>query len=348
MKHTLAVVLFILISGVSGLAQGVSQTGPADDVGVFTKLRFATILVRDYDEAIKWYTEVLGFEKIRDQAFGAGHRWVVVAPKEQKEIGIVLAVSRKLTRDDKTIDYMDRLGKETNWVFQSNDVRKLYQRLTSRGVKFIEPPVEQPWGAVQAVFEDLYGNIFVVESPLRRPGPAAPAAKPNVVSNSNFEPVMSQTASQGDAEMQRLKFREGVWDVTMEFQPAPTSEKMIAKGVQINKLNGRWLLSDLEANLGGRPFVGHGINGFDSTKGKFVGVWVDSMRTYLTPVEGSYDSSGKKFTTTSMERDAKGQSLPVTSVTETIDNNTEVMTLVATSDNGEKYTRIKITYSRRK
>ena len=52
-------------------------------------------MVRDYEEALRWYTEVLGFEKIRDQTFGVGHRWIVLAPKDQKEIGIVLAVSRR-------------------------------------------------------------------------------------------------------------------------------------------------------------------------------------------------------------------------------------------------------------
>src|ERR1043166_669974 len=171
MKKIVAVILLVLGVSVSGLAQA---TAPgSDEFSGITKLKFATVLVRDYDEALKWYTEVLGFEKVQDQKFGAKHRWIVVAPKDQKEIGMVLAVAQPLTPDDKTVNHMDRMGKETNWVFQANDVRKLYERLSSRGVKFLELPADKRWGTVQAVFEDLYGNIFVVEGPQRKTGNSA-------------------------------------------------------------------------------------------------------------------------------------------------------------------------------
>ena len=175
MKKLGAIILLALGATISGAAQTSAANDAGDSAGI-TKLKFATVLVRDYDEALKWYTEVLGFQKIQDQKFGA-HRWIVVAPREQKEIGIVLAVSRKLTSDDKTTDYMDRMGKETNWVYQAKDVRKFCEQLSKRGVKFLEPPTDQPWGTVQAVFEDLYGNIFVVEGPRQRPTTAEPTTK---------------------------------------------------------------------------------------------------------------------------------------------------------------------------
>ncbi|HSS20415.1 MAG TPA: DUF1579 family protein [Pyrinomonadaceae bacterium] len=348
MKKVLRVFLLVFGLSVLGSAQVNMSFDEGDAVGI-TKLNFATVLVRDYDEALKWYTEVLGFQKIQDQSFGAGHRWIVVAPKDQKEIGIVLAVSRKLSPDDKTIDYMDRLGKETNWVYQAKDVRKLYEQLTKRGVKFVEPPTDEPWGTVQAIFEDLYGNIFVVESPRQR---TVNVGSTPIGSGSN-DPASGQSTMQGGVqgrpETQRLRFREGVWNVTMEFQPTPRSEKMSMTGVQTNKLSGPWLTSDLEATMNGRPFLGHGVNGYDPSKGKYVGIWVDSTRNYITRVEGTYDASGKIFTTTSMEKDARGANVPLTEVTETVDDNTEITTLwVPGEKKGEKFARIKLTYTRRK
>jgi len=56
-----------------------------------------------------------------------------------------------------------RVGAETRWVFEVEDCRKFYDRALKRGVKFVVKPVDQQ-GGCQAMFEDLYGNIFVVNS----------------------------------------------------------------------------------------------------------------------------------------------------------------------------------------
>ena len=165
--------LLMCFTFATGKAQSAAASNSEEASGI-TNLRFATILVGDYDEAVKWYTEVLGFEKLQDQKFGVGHRWIVVAPKGQKGVGIVLAVPRPVGPGDNTKDYRDRIGKVTNWVFQAKDVRLLHKQLSSRGVKFIELPTEQPWGTVQAIFTDPYGNIFVVESPRSRNQPVNP------------------------------------------------------------------------------------------------------------------------------------------------------------------------------
>jgi uncharacterized glyoxalase superfamily protein PhnB len=55
-------------------------------------------------------------------------------------------------------------------VFEVEDCRKFYAEASKRGVKFVENPVEEPWGSTEAMFEDLYGNIFVVESHGPKPG----------------------------------------------------------------------------------------------------------------------------------------------------------------------------------
>jgi uncharacterized glyoxalase superfamily protein PhnB len=50
-------------------------------------------------------------------------------------------------------------------VFEVEDCRKFYDRASKRGVKFVENPVDEIWGVTEAMFEDLYGNVFVVQSP---------------------------------------------------------------------------------------------------------------------------------------------------------------------------------------
>jgi catechol 2,3-dioxygenase-like lactoylglutathione lyase family enzyme len=57
---------------------------------MITKLSLVTILVRDQDEALRWFTECLGLKKLQDATFGSGARWLVVAPHDQPDFGIVL------------------------------------------------------------------------------------------------------------------------------------------------------------------------------------------------------------------------------------------------------------------
>jgi catechol 2,3-dioxygenase-like lactoylglutathione lyase family enzyme len=123
-----------------------------------TRLRYVTILVKDYDEALAWYTQTLGLKKIEDRPFGGARRWIVVAPQGQGQLGIVLDVPPS------DISAADRMGKETDWVFQVADCSRFYEAFRKRGVHFIEPPKKQAWGTVQAIFEDPYGNRFVAES----------------------------------------------------------------------------------------------------------------------------------------------------------------------------------------
>jgi catechol 2,3-dioxygenase-like lactoylglutathione lyase family enzyme len=117
-----------------------------------------TVLVKDYDQALAWYTGVLGLAKVEDRNFGPARRWLVVAPAGKSQLGIVLEVPNA------DGSRADRIGKETNWVFEVADCVKFYDSLRAHGVHFTDPPKSQPWGTTQAVFEDPYGNIFVAES----------------------------------------------------------------------------------------------------------------------------------------------------------------------------------------
>lgn len=126
---------------------------------MLTKLAVVTILVRDQDEALAYYTEKLGLEKMDDMTFG-GDRWLTVTASNQKDVQIFLQKA-----DGFGMDLMDQVGKATTWAFNTDNCREDYETLKARGVKFTSEPKEQPWG-IQAIFEDLYGNTFsIVEEP---------------------------------------------------------------------------------------------------------------------------------------------------------------------------------------
>ena len=120
-------------------------------------MRFSlvTIFVRDQDEALQFYTEKLGFEKRADDARTMlGFRWLTVAPTGQKEPEFVLlkAVEKEQT---------EQVGKQSHLGFSTDDCRATYEALKARGVKFTSPPEDVGYG-VQALFEDLYCNEFVL------------------------------------------------------------------------------------------------------------------------------------------------------------------------------------------
>ena len=118
------------------------------------KMGHVTILVRDYDEAIRFYTEVLGFELTADNQFGNGQRWVSVAPYNQKEIRIVFVIAD-------TPEKLERVGNAVAnhvlLVLETDNCLEDYQLLKSKGVNFFGEPEDMPWG-IEVVFEDLYGN----------------------------------------------------------------------------------------------------------------------------------------------------------------------------------------------
>jgi predicted enzyme related to lactoylglutathione lyase len=123
---------------------------------MLTKLSVVTILVRDQDEALKYYTEILGMEKMDDSMFGEGGRWLTVTAPQQRDLQIFLAKA-----DSFGMDLMDQVGKAPAWAFASDNCRETYETLKARGVKFTSEPKEKPYG-IEAAFEDLYGNTFAI------------------------------------------------------------------------------------------------------------------------------------------------------------------------------------------
>jgi catechol 2,3-dioxygenase-like lactoylglutathione lyase family enzyme len=119
---------------------------------------YVALVVRDYDEAIAYFTQKLGFKLVEDSPskdrLGRNKRWVLVAPPESRGTSLLLAKAA-------TPDEHSRVGNQAgNRVFlflHTDNFWRDYRAMTARGVQFIEAPREEPYGTV-AVFEDLYGN----------------------------------------------------------------------------------------------------------------------------------------------------------------------------------------------
>jgi catechol 2,3-dioxygenase-like lactoylglutathione lyase family enzyme len=111
------------------------------------------IVVRDYDEAIAYYTRALGFELVEDEPRERGKRWVVVAPSGG---GTALLLARAATPEqDSRVG--DQTGGRVFLFLETDDFARDYAAMRERGVAFEEPPRREAYGAV-AIFRDLYGN----------------------------------------------------------------------------------------------------------------------------------------------------------------------------------------------
>ena len=112
------------------------------------------LLVRDYDEAIAYFTGGLGFDLLEDTDLGGGKRWVLVAPRGSGGTAILLA---RAATPEQTARVGDQTGGRVGFFLHTDDFRGDHRAMLARGVRFAEEPREEAYGTV-AVFEDLYGN----------------------------------------------------------------------------------------------------------------------------------------------------------------------------------------------
>ena len=118
------------------------------------KVGSIALLVRDYDEAIAYYTQNLGFDLLEDTAMGDGKRWVRIAPRGASETSLLLA---KAANERQVAQIGDQMGGRVGFFLHTDDFKRDHAAMSARGVKFMESPREEVYGTV-AVFEDLYGN----------------------------------------------------------------------------------------------------------------------------------------------------------------------------------------------
>ena len=114
------------------------------------------VTVRDYDEAVAFYVDKLGFEMLEDTDLGGGKRWVRVRPPRSTGTGILLA---RAVNEKQLASVGNQTGGRVFIFIETDDFWRDYNALVGRGVVFVRPPSEESYGTV-AVFEDLYGNLF--------------------------------------------------------------------------------------------------------------------------------------------------------------------------------------------
>lgn len=124
-------------------------------------LGLTAIIVRDYDEAIAFYVDSLGFELREDTPLDERKRWVVVAPPESTESAILLA---KAASDEQAARVGDQTGGRVGFFLNTDDFARDHARMVQAGVTFIREPRHEPYGTV-AVFADLYGNRWDLIQP---------------------------------------------------------------------------------------------------------------------------------------------------------------------------------------
>lgn len=117
-----------------------------------------TLVVRDYDEAIAFFTQTLAFELIEDTPSkdrqGRDKRWVLIAPRGSRGTQILLA---KASNEEETSRIGNQTGGRVSFFLHTDNFQRDYKAMKVKGVKFVRGPKEEEYGTV-AVFEDLYGN----------------------------------------------------------------------------------------------------------------------------------------------------------------------------------------------
>ena len=120
------------------------------------------LVVKDYDKAIKFYTEKLDFLLVEDTNLGEGKRWVIVAPRGSKECSLVLA---KADGEKQVASIGNQTGGRVFLFLYTDDFWRDYYKMMERKIKFVRSPEKMPYGMV-AVFEDLYGNMWDLLEPI--------------------------------------------------------------------------------------------------------------------------------------------------------------------------------------
>ena len=125
-----------------------------------------SLAVRDYDEAIAFFTRALRFAVLEDEPRGGGKRWVVVAPRRS---GVALVLAKAVTPEQQA-RVGDQTGGRVLLFLHTDDFDGEHAHMVAAGVRFLEQPRHEPHGRV-AIFLDLYGNRWELIEPSR----AAPA-----------------------------------------------------------------------------------------------------------------------------------------------------------------------------
>jgi catechol 2,3-dioxygenase-like lactoylglutathione lyase family enzyme len=121
-----------------------------------SRIEAVTLLVDDYDRAIAFYRDALGFDLVEDTDLGGGKRWVLVRPAGGTGTALLLA---RATGPAQAARIGDQTGGRVGFFLHTDDFSRDHARMTAAGVEFLETPRREAYGTV-AVFRDLYGNTW--------------------------------------------------------------------------------------------------------------------------------------------------------------------------------------------
>jgi catechol 2,3-dioxygenase-like lactoylglutathione lyase family enzyme len=125
------------------------------------RIAHIALVVKDYDEAIEFYTKKLDFTLLEDTKIDENKRWVMIAPQGAKECCLLLA---KAVNKKQMKSIGNQTGGRVGFFLFTDDFWRDYTKMTEREIIFVRPPTELEYGTV-AVFEDLYGNMWDLIEP---------------------------------------------------------------------------------------------------------------------------------------------------------------------------------------
>ena len=128
---------------------------------MYQRIAHIALVVKDYDEAIQFYTDKLGFTLLEDTKLSEHKRWVLVAPPGAKECCLLLA---KAANEQQLASVGNQTGGRVFLFLFTDDFWRDYNKLIEKGVHFVRLPKEEEYGIV-AVFADLYGNLWDLLQP---------------------------------------------------------------------------------------------------------------------------------------------------------------------------------------
>lgn len=122
------------------------------------------LVVKDYDEAIQFYTEVLGFDLIEDTSLSSEKRWVVVRPAGSSGCALLLAKAKDETQ---AFHIGNQTGGRVSFFLFTDNLDRDYKNLLKHNVRIVRDPEEHEYGRV-LVFADLYGNLWDLIEPFEK------------------------------------------------------------------------------------------------------------------------------------------------------------------------------------
>lgn len=165
------------------------------------------------------------------------------------------------------------------------------------------------------------------------------------------DPMMAAMAKYATPSPQHkmLTSMAGTWSVAGKFWMDPSKPPTESTGTsEVKAMGDLWVTEDFKGEFMGKPFSGHGIDGYDLTKNKFVGTWVDTMGSYIMNAEGTADASGKVITRTANDFDPMtGKTGTVKEVMKIDSDKQHTLSMFKTGPDGKEMKMMELVYTRK-